>query len=201
MTACALALVMLLDASGSISESDWALQRAGHAAALESAALTRAVERGGPIAVTALAFADAATPMLGWRVLRSAEDASRAAGALREAPRGIAGGTDIGGAIHAGLRALGEAPCHAEAEVIDLVTDGEANEVRTREARGYAEMQGVRINALGVGYAGAADWLLDNAVTPSRRVGSRCRSSAGRISGSRSGEKSPSKLPEFIEIT
>lgn len=166
MSACAIALVLLLDASASIFPAEWQLQAEGHAAAFEDAAVLRAIARGPGIAVTALSFSDDAREMVPWRILRSAGDAQAFATALREAPRGEVAGTDIGGAIFAALDQFATAPCAPEEEVIDLVTDGESAEARAHQARAYAEAQGVRVNALGVGPPEAGDWLRENAITP-----------------------------------
>ncbi|MBS7788776.1 DUF1194 domain-containing protein [Roseococcus sp. SDR] len=166
MSACALALVLLLDASASIFPAEWQLQAEGHAAAFEDAAVQRAITRGPGVAVAALSFSDEAREMVPWRILRSAADAQAFATALREAPRGEVAGTDIGGAIFAALDQLATAPCAPEEEVIDLVTDGESAEARTHQARAYAEAQGVRVNALGVGPPEAGDWLREHAITP-----------------------------------
>lgn len=166
MSTCALALVLLLDASASIFPDEWRLQVEGHAAAFEDSAVLRAVGRSPGLAVTALSFSDDAREMVSWRILRSAEEARSFARSLREAPRGEAGGTDIGGALFAGMQQLAHAPCAPEEAVIDLVTDGEAAEGRTHQARAYAEAQGVRVNALGVGAEHAGDWLREHAITP-----------------------------------
>lgn len=161
---CTAALVLLLDASASIAPADWRLQAEGHAAAFEQDQVARRLHAA-PIAVTAIAFSDAPAPMVGWRVLASAADAAGFAAELRAAPRGRAEGTDIAAAIGAGLAALDAAPCPANDEVLDLVTDGEAPDAPVRAARDEAAARGVRINALGVGPAGAGDWLRENAVT------------------------------------
>lgn len=166
MSPCALALVLLLDASASIFPAEWQLQAEGHAAAFEDAVVTRAIARGPGVAVTALSFSDDAREMVPWRILTSAQDARDFAAALRAAPRGEAAGTDIGGALFAAMDRLAEAPCTPDEEVIDLVTDGESAEARTHQARAYAEAQGIRVNALGVGAEEAGDWLREHAITP-----------------------------------
>jgi hypothetical protein len=166
MTGCALALVLLLDASASIFPQDWRLQAEGHASAFEDDAVLRAIARGPGLAVTALSFSDDAREMVPWRILNSAQEARDFAAELRAAPRGEAAGTEIGGALFAAMDRLAEAPCTPEEEVIDLVTDVEAPEARTHQARAYAEAQGVRINALGVGAEDAGDWLREHAITP-----------------------------------
>ncbi len=169
MLACAVALVLLLDASGSINQVEWQLQRDGTAEALADQAVTGVIERQGAVAVTAIAFAEATAPLVPWRVLRGAEDAAAFAAALRAAPRQLDGGTRIGHALEQAGRALDEVPCAAEQEVVDVASDGGADERSTREARDALAARGVRVNALGVGTLPGlepADWLRDNAVTP-----------------------------------
>jgi hypothetical protein len=165
MMACAVALVLLMDASASILPQEWQMQRDATAAAFEEEGVLRAIGREGGVAVTALAFSDGVTPLVGWHHLRTAEEAAAFAAALRAAPRGPAAGTDIGGALFAGMRAFADAPCQAEQEVLDLATDGEGAEAPVHAARAYAEAQGIRINALGVGAPEAAEWLREHAVT------------------------------------
>lgn len=162
---CAVALVLLLDASASVAAADWDLQLAGHAAAFEGEDVARITARE-PVAVTALGFSDHAAPLVGWRVIQGGAAARAFAAELRGADRGVPMGTDIGGALFAGLRALGAAPCEPDQAVLDLVTDGEAPAEPARRARAYAEVQGVRINAIGVGSEAAVAWLRENAVTP-----------------------------------
>lgn len=165
MSACVIALVLLLDASASILPPEWRLQTQGHAAAFEDPAVHRAISRGEGVAVTAVSFSDNAREMVSWRILRDETDAARFADALRGAPRGIPAGTDVGGALLFAMDRLDAAPCAADQQVIDLATDGEANPHRAREARARAEARGVRINAIGVGSAAAGNWLRENTVT------------------------------------
>lgn len=165
MIACAVALVLLMDASASILPQEWDLQRVATAAAFRDPAVRAAIARDGGVAVTAIAFSDGTTPMVPWRHLRTAADAEAFAAELAAAPRGPAGGTDIGAALFAAMAALAEAPCAAEQEVVDLATDGEAAEAPVHRARAYAEAQGVRINALGIGPESAVEWLRENAIT------------------------------------
>jgi len=166
MTACAVALVLLLDASGSINAGDWQHQLHGTAEAMADPATTRLIEAGGPVAVTALAFDFGARELVPWRILSTAHDARRFARALRDADRGGAGGTDIGLALLRGMEALEAAPCVAEREVIDLATDGEGEARSTAAARDQAVAAGVTVNAIVVGGEPAADWLRAHAQTP-----------------------------------
>lgn len=164
MISCAVALVLLLDASASITPPDWRLQLEGHADAIEAIGPT--VQRGEPVAVAAFAFSELVQPLVRWRLIRTEADAREVAAELRQAPRGQMGGTEIPHALRVARNAMADAPCQAEQEVIDLVTDGEAHGPATARERDLAAAEGVRINALGVGSPEAADWLRQHAVTP-----------------------------------
>lgn len=168
LSACAVALVLLLDASGSVTNEDWRMQVQGTADGIADDAVTRIIERQGAVAMTAIAFSDLTVPMVPWRVLRTAGEARGFAQALREAPRALYGGTRIGEAIDDAVVALDAAPCAAEQEVIDVASDGDADPVPTMRARDAAAARGVRVNAIGIGRlpgGNPADWLRDNAVT------------------------------------
>lgn len=168
--ACVLALVHLADASGSIHADEWAAMQRDSAAAIAAPEITRAIERGGPVAITVLAFGSRAETLVGWRVLVTPADAHAFAAALEaaERPAGVGGSTATGEAIRAALRALRAAPCDAEREVVDIVTDGESNEGEPAEsARDAAAARGVVINGLAVAHRGDPEaWLRVHVLTP-----------------------------------
>ncbi len=165
---CAVALVLLLDASGSVSAEDWRLQAGGTADAIADEAVVRIIERQGGVAVTAVAFSDITRPLVPWRIVTSAADAGAFAHALREAPRNLYGGTRIGEALTDAIAAFESAPCEAEQQVVDISSDGDADPTPTGRARDLAAMRGIRVNAIGIGRLPGgtpAEWLRDNAVT------------------------------------
>lgn len=166
--ACAVALVLLLDASGSVSSEDWRMQATGTADAIADDAVVRIIERQGAVAMTAIAFSDETRPLVPWRIVTGRNEAEGFAAALREAPRSLFGGTRVGEAMEDALRAFDTAPCEAEQEVVDISTDGDADPVPTMRAREAAAARGVRVNAIGIGRLPGgtpADWLRDNAIT------------------------------------
>jgi hypothetical protein len=61
------------------------------------------------------------------------------------------------------MRAIDAGP-RCERDVIDLVTDGEADPLSTEEARDEANRLGITINGLGIGPL-AATWLREHAQT------------------------------------
>jgi hypothetical protein len=147
---CGLALILLLDVSGSIGPDDFARQREGHAAALRSPAITRAAEQDG-IAIAAIQYDADSYPAMQWRVLRSAADATAAAEHLAGMDRLGATNTYTGSAVMDALAALDNAPC-GDVRIVDVVTDGKANGgTPLPTARDAAQDAGVRVNVLIVG--------------------------------------------------
>ena len=165
---CAVALVLLLDASGSVSAEDWRLQAQGTADGIADEGVARIIERQGAVAMTAIAFSDLTMELVPWRIVTSAAEAQGFAQALREAPRRLYGGTRVGEAIEDAVRAFDVAPCEAEQEVVDISSDGDADAAPTMRARDAAAARGVRVNAIGIGSladGSPAEWLRENAVT------------------------------------
>lgn len=168
MNPCAVALVLALDVSGSINGDAWIAQRDGHAAAFRAPAVTRAIARDG-LAAAVIQWDTTPRTALGWRVLRSAEDAERMAADIAAMPRLGGGSTFTGAAITAALALLETAPC-GDQETIDLVTDG-PGDGPVAEAREAAVTAGVRINGLGVRTShpvggDPVEWLREHVATP-----------------------------------
>lgn len=166
---CALALVLLLDASGSVTDAAWDLQVEAHADALADPAIARAMHAQGRTAVTVIGFAEAPRTLVPWRLVDDAADAARLAREVAGIERPGSGSTRTGAAVQHALRAIEAGPCDAERRIIDLVTDGPGDDaVRLSEAREAAIGADVRINVLVVEtYAtAAADWARAEAVTP-----------------------------------
>lgn len=162
---CAVALVLLLDSSSSVTADDWRSMVEGHADALVSPAVVRVIEMEGGLAVSAIGFDDRTTMIQPWRVLRTEGEAERMGKALLDGLRPSNGSTLIGQALQAALAVAREAPC-GDRVVVDIVTDGEAPDAaETGLVRDAAADAGVTINALGVGRP-AMEWLRQHAVTP-----------------------------------
>jgi hypothetical protein len=167
---CALALVLLLDASGSVPDRAWDMQVQAHADALADPAIGRIIAREGGIAVMVAGFHDAPRTLVSWRFLETAADAADMARTLAGAPRPGNGMTHTGRALAFALAELRRAPCSPDRQVIDMVTDGPADDHAALDAaRAEAEARDVRVNALAViTYPGidAPAWLRARVVTP-----------------------------------
>lgn len=120
--ACGVAISLLLDVSGSVSDEHFALQRDMTAAALQSQAVVNATRD--RLAITAVMWGSGQSVVLPWRILTSAADAERAAAALRQVARPGAGQTDMVGALRAGMASFDTVPCEPERRVIDISGDG-----------------------------------------------------------------------------
>ena len=170
MIACAVALLLLVDVSGSVSTEHHRMQREGIATALRDPAMARVVETEGPIAVALVEWDSTQTTVLPWRVLADPATLDRAAGDIVAAPRaGVFGSTHLGDAIAAGIAALAEAPCVPDRAVLDVSGDGASNGGReAHEARDAAAALGIQVNGLPIvteTEPNLADWYRQNVAT------------------------------------
>lgn len=156
-----LALVLAVDASGSVSEAEIALQRRGYASALQSHDVVAAIRSGryGRIAVTYFEWSSTGSAQIGlpWAILDGrpgAEKASAAIAAFRPGrPYGRAGGrTSISYGLSASLNMIADLPCPATRRVIDISGDGANNDGEALAiARDRVLKARITINGLPIG--------------------------------------------------
>jgi hypothetical protein len=158
-------LVFAADGSGSINDEEFALQRAGYAAAIQDPDVLAAIANGyrGAIAVAYLewAAADSVHTIVGWHVIRDAASAKAFADKLVAAPRVTVGWNSISAAIDHARGLITTNDVEGERQVIDVSGDGPNMGGRPLElARAEALALGITINALvidtpgGGGYPG-----------------------------------------------
>lgn len=157
------ALVLAIDASGSITGGDLEFELQGHAQAFRSAALAEAITSGPhhAIAVALVTWSGPGTAavLVPWTRIASAAEAGSFADRLdRVARPGQAGSTAIGSALDA-IRPLFDRPGLAGArKVIDLVSNGFSNSgAEVEAARDRTVAAGITINALAL--LDDYDWL------------------------------------------
>ncbi|MGE3914970.1 MAG: DUF1194 domain-containing protein [Hyphomicrobiaceae bacterium] len=149
-----LALVLAVDASGSVNETRFELQKQGYAQAFRHPQVLRAIQSGahGRIAVTMLQWTGPALQMqvTPWMVIHDTASMSAFAEAIDAAPRRLfSGGTSISGAIDFSARVLADSPHAATRRVIDVSGDGGNNRGRPASAaRDEAVAAGIVINGL-----------------------------------------------------
>jgi len=151
MNSCAVALVLLLDASLSMSVQDFQSQTEGTASAFEDSAIVQIIQSNpGGIAVSAFTFEQTTNLEIPWVVVRNENDASLFASRVRAIPHRFGPDTQIGPAINRATEYLSEVPCEPDEQVIDVSTDGETYAAPVAAARDAAQASGVKINAIGV---------------------------------------------------
>ncbi|HEY7084042.1 MAG TPA: DUF1194 domain-containing protein [Hyphomicrobiaceae bacterium] len=153
-TAVDLQLVLAVDASGSVSEERFELQKRGYIAAFRSPQLARAISSG-PARAIAVTMVQWTGPRLQvqvvpWMIVSDELSMERLAVAIAAAPRQLfGGGTSISGAIDHALTLFGAGPFSGGRRVIDVSGDGRNNRGRpAAEARDDAVRAGASINGL-----------------------------------------------------
>jgi hypothetical protein len=147
-----LELVLLADASGSISEAEIAFQRQGYADALTDPRVLSAIENSayGKIAVTYVEWAANTAVVVDWTRIDGAESARAFADALLGPPRQAYGRNAIGAALLDGKRLIEQNGFEGWRKVIDFSGDspnsysGPAIDV----ARAEVVAAGITINGL-----------------------------------------------------
>ena len=149
-----LALVLAVDASGSVNQYRFELQKRGYVEAFRNPRVWRAIQSGmrGAIAVQMFQWTGPfmQREAVGWMIIRDQQSAEAFARAVEQGERQLfGGGTSISGAIDHGVRVLEEMPHKAARKVIDVSGDGENTSGRpARVARDAAVAQGIVINGL-----------------------------------------------------
>ncbi len=148
-----LALVLAVDASSSMTESEQELQRLGFVEAFRSPQVHRAIGRGalGRIAVVYVEWsgADEQSVLVPWTLIDGPEAARSFAAGLKRKPLRRQGMTSISGAIGSGIRLFAELGHEPLRRVIDISGDGPNNDgPRVAAMRDRATAEGITINGL-----------------------------------------------------
>src|SRR5215470_1396368 len=150
-----LALVLAVDASGSVDQYRFDLQKRGYVEAFRNPQVLRAIASAGANGAIAVTMVQWTGPSLQvhavpWMTIKDQASAEAVALAIDKAPRELfGGGTSISGAIDYGLSLLQITPFKPTRRVIDISGDGSNNRGRSvREARDEAVAAGIVINGL-----------------------------------------------------
>ena len=153
-TDVSIALVLAVDASGSVSNDRFELQKQGYAAAFRNPRVLNAIRSldTQSIAVTMMQWTG---PLLhvvvvDWTLIKDEATANAFAAAIAAAPRQLfGGGTSISGAIDYSRLLLAQGPFRGTRRVIDVSGDGSNNSGRpVTLARDEAMQAGIGINGL-----------------------------------------------------
>jgi hypothetical protein len=149
-----LALVLAVDASGSVDMHRFELQKQGYAAAFRNPRVLNAIRSGlnASIAVTMFQWTGPRLQVhvVPWSVIRDEASANAFADAIAAAPRQLfGGGTSISGAIDYGRILLLQSGVAPTRRVIDVSGDGSNNSGRpVTIARDEAARDGIGVNGL-----------------------------------------------------
>lgn len=155
-TALDMLLVLAMDASGSIGEEEFRLQREGYAEALTHPQVVAAI-RSKPRSAMGIAMIEWGSPggsqaIVDWMRVSDLASAQALADALLAAPRTQQSYNAIGDAIHHASHLLREGPFTAEQMVIDVSGDGP--DMRSHRpapvARDIVVRRGMVVNALAI---------------------------------------------------
>jgi hypothetical protein len=147
-------LVLAVDASGSVDDDRFELQKEGYAKAFLNPKVLNAIRAGNEqqIAVTMVQWTGPTLQvvMVPWMVIRDQRTAQAFGTAIAAATRQIfGGGTSLSGAIDYSVLLMTASPYRAARKVIDISGDGSNNLGRSVEqARDEAVRLGIRINGL-----------------------------------------------------
>lgn len=160
-----LELVLLADASGSITQSEIDFQRQGYAAAITHPDVLSAIRTNltGSIAVTYVEWAANQVVVVDWTVIDGEAAAEQFAAALLEPPRLATGRNAIGDALLTGKDLIEANRITGLRRVIDFSSDslGNFSGVGIAEARAEVLAAGITINGLPILDEGEGDPLAE----------------------------------------
>ena len=147
-----LELVLLADASGSITDAEIDFQRQSYATAITDPAVLAAISNTltGAIAVTYVEWAANQATVVGWTIIDSPDDAEAFVAALLVPPRQAVGHNAIGNALVEGKRVIEANEIDSLRQVIDFSGDSTGNTtgIGIEEGRDIVVAAGIVINAL-----------------------------------------------------
>jgi hypothetical protein len=149
-----LQLVLAVDASGSVNQARFDLQKQGYAAAFRNPRVLRAIRSGRTqsIAVTMVQWTGPSMQIqvVPWMLVRDQTSAEAFAAAVEDTTRKLfGGGTSISGAIDYGVTLMPTGPYRGMKRIIDISGDGSNNRGRpVTIARDEAVRAGMSINGL-----------------------------------------------------
>jgi hypothetical protein len=153
-TEVALQLVLAVDASGSVDNRRFDLQKQGYAAAFRNPQVLSSIRSlmTGSIAVTMMQWTGPRlhVQVVDWMLVKDEATANALAAAIEAAPRQLfGGGTSISGAIDYSRLLLTQSPFPGTRKTIDVSGDGANNSGRSvTVARDEAVLAGIGINGL-----------------------------------------------------
>lgn len=146
------ALILLIDVSGSIDNTEYDLQREGIAGAFRDPAVVKAIwnQPYGRMVVAVVEWSDTASVVLPWTLIEDEESSRRFASLVDRIERTSRGSTALGSAIAFAVDLFDTCGCEAARRVIDVSGDGVNNSGALTAAAGrdIAVERGIVVNGL-----------------------------------------------------
>jgi len=160
------ALILLIDVSGSIDNTEYDLQKDGIAGAFRDPAVVKAIwnQPYGRMAVAVVEWSDTATVVLPWTVIEDEGSSISFAGQVDHIERTSRGSTALGTAIAFAVELFETCGCEAARRVIDVSGDGVNNSGALSSAAGrdIAIERGIVVNGLPITGDGSDVGLYDH---------------------------------------
>ena len=160
-------LALLVDVSGSVSGSEFDLQRTGYVNAFLDAGIQAAIAGSSGVAATLIYWSSATqqATAVGWSLINDAASATTFANAIGAAGRPFSGGTSVDAAINFATPLFSNNGFEGAKLVMDVSGDGTSNVTNTQAARDNAAAAGIVINGLSIGGPGIDAFYQDNVIT------------------------------------
>jgi hypothetical protein len=146
------ALVLLIDVSGSIDNTEYDLQKNGIAGAFRDPAVVKAIwnQPYGRMMVAVVEWSDTASVVLPWTVVENEDTSRRLASQIDRIERTSRGSTALGTAIAFAVDLFETCGCEAARRVIDVSGDGVNNSgaITSSAGRDLALQRGIVVNGL-----------------------------------------------------
>ena len=171
MLACAVALILLVDISSSVSEKNYELQKRGIAEAFKDPQIQKTIEaQPGGLALSLHEWTDTSNVSIPWVILKTKKDSEDLSNKILNLQSAIGMTTSMGDAIIKGIEYFDSTPCEPERKVIDVSGDGPSNTgVEIEVARKKAIDNLVTINGMPIITTvepGLSDYYIDKVITP-----------------------------------
>lgn len=159
LTCADVALVLAIDGSGSVTDTEFQFQKSAIAAAFRDEGVRSAMRDAGTVALAAVFWGDGEFPTqdLGWFIIPHGSEAESFARQLEMTKRHVYGDTNIGSGLWSALDMLSDPYLCTRRSLINLSGDGRETTAPKRrlratlyQARLRAMQMGVTINALAI---------------------------------------------------
>ncbi len=171
MLACAVALILLVDISSSVSEKNYELQKRGIAEAFKDPQIQKTIEaQPGGVALSLHEWTDTSNVSIPWVILKTKKDLEDLSNKILNLKYAIGMTTAMGDAIIKGVEYFDSTPCEPERKIIDVSGDGPSNTgVEIEVARKKAIDNLVTINGMPIITTvepRLSDYYIDKVITP-----------------------------------